>query len=490
MEIIYFASVGAAFLFAVGNWRVGLYLCVVFDGLRDPIRKLSADQSVMITAAVGVIWIGVFIGVLNAHRADLLDAIHRRYPKLGLGLRLWIVALIPGAVVSLGLYYGGYRLVAIGGVSYLAPLMGLAIGFAFPRTIRDIERLFGFYSVFHSILMIGAVLEYSGSDMSGLGGVSADWIRHMPGIQVHLISGFYRSPDIMGVHAAHIAVFSVILAARAKGPGRFGWCTLAIWAGFCLLLAGRRKMMALPLIFIAGYLLLGFWRASRVTRGARIMVGLAALVIAATVGVVREVEVSTEYTEYASTLATEGGIRSREIVVDSVLSTFQQSGLLGDGLGTATQGSHYVQVRITKWGWQEDGASRVLKELGIFGVLFGGMAMIFFVQAVVTAIRNMPAQHPMADLQLCLISLVVGNVCCFIASHQVYSGDPATSLFVVMLLGMVFGVPRIFQNEQTRVAHDEWRSTKLEIRNWRLETGAIGQPTSATDETQIEHGSV
>jgi len=450
METIYFAFVAAAFLLAVGNWRVGLYACVVFDGLRDPIRKLSTDQPVMITAAVGVIWIGVLIGVLNAHRAELHDALHRQYPKLRLGLQCAIVALIPGAAISLAFYYGGYRLVAIGGVSYLAPMMGLAIGFAFPRTERDIERLFAFYAVFNSILMIGAVLEYSGSDMPGLGGMSADWIRHMPGIQVHLISGFYRSPDVLGVHAAHVAVFSAILAVRSKGPGRFGWSTLAMWAGLCLLLAGRRKMIAVPFVFVAVFLLLAFWRASRVTRGAGIMVGLAAFVTAATLLLVREVEVSTEYTEYASTLLTEGSTRSREIVAGSVLSTFQQSGLLGDGLGSATQGSHYAEVRITRWGWQEDGASRVLKELGLFGVLFGGIATVLFLQATVTAIKLVPAQRPLADLQLCLIGIVVGNAFCFIASHQVYSGDPAMSLFVVVLLGMVFGVPRILWNEWAR----------------------------------------
>ena len=490
METIYYAFVGLAFFMAIANWRAGLYACVLFDGLRDPIRKLSADQPVAITAVVAVIWFGALIGVLNAHRAELLNALRLQYPKVRKGIQCMAVALIPGAAISLALYYSGYRLVVIGGVSYLTPIIGLAVGFVFPRTERDVQRLFAFYTVLNSILMIGAALEYRGSDMLGLGGMSMDWVRHMPGIQVNLIAGFYRSPDVLGLHAAHVAVFSAILAVRAKGPGRFGWSALATWGGMCLLLAGRRKMIAFPFIFVAAYFLLALWRGSRVSRGARVMVGLAAFITAVTLNLMHEAEVSSEYTVYASTLVTEGSVRSREIVAGSVFTTLEQSGLLGDGLGSATQGSQYANVQSTRRGWQEDGASRLFKELGLFGVLFMGMAAILFTQSLVTAIKNVPAGHPVADLQVCLISLVVANMSCFIASHQVYSGDPATSLFVVFLLGVVFGVPRVLQNEQARVAHEEWRGTKFEIRNCKLETGSIGQPTSATGETRIEHGSV
>ena len=450
METIYYAVVAVAFFLAIANWRAGLYACVLFDGLRDPIRKLSADQPVAITVAVTFIWIGVFIGVLNAHRAELLLALRRHYPKMRAAIQCLVVALIPGAALSFTLYHGGYMLVAIGGISYLAPLMGLAIGFAFLRKEQDVERLIAFYALFNSVFLTGAVLQYCGSDMPGLGGISMDWIRQMHGLHVNLIAGFYRSPDILGLHATHVVMFSVILALRCKGPGGIGWSAVAVWGATCLLLAGRRKMVAMPFVFVAVYLLLGLWRGSRISRKARIMVGMAGLVTAAALGLMREAEVSPEYTQYASTLATRGGTRSKEIVVGSIISTLQQSGVLGDGLGTATQGKHYAGVKTTRKGWQEDGASRLFKELGLHGVLFVGIATVLFGQALVRAIKLVSPGHSVADLQVCLLSVVAANVACFIASHQVYSGDPANSLFVVLLLGMVFGAPRVFQNEQTR----------------------------------------
>ena len=227
-------------------------------------------------------------------------------------------------------------------------------------------------------------------------------------------------------------------------------------------------MIAIPLIFVAVYLLVGLWRGSRASRRARIMVGVAGLVTAAALGLIREADVSPEYTQYASTLATRGGARSKEIVVGSIISTLQQSGVLGDGLGTATQGKHYAGVKTTRKGWQEDGASRLFKELGLHGVLFVGIATVLFGQALVRAIKLVPAGHSVADLQVCLMSVVAANVACFIAAHQVYSGDPASSLFVVLLLGMVFGAPRVFQNECARAAASGgWRDTGYGLRDAR-----------------------
>ena len=459
METIYYALVAVVFFLAIGNWRAGLYACIVLDVLRDPVRKLCTDEPVAVTIAAAFVWFGVFIGVINAHRAELLHSLRWGYPNIRKALVCLVVALIPGFAISLAFYDRGYVLAVIGSVSYLAPLMGLAIGFAFPRTRRDTEHLLAFYTVLNSILLIGAPLEYSGSDMPGLGGISMDWIRQMHGLHVDLIAGFCRSPDILGLHAAHVVVFSAILALRAKGPGRIGWSTLATWGGICLLLAGRRKSMAVPFIFVSSYLLLSLWRSSRLRFKAGLLAALVSLVTAATLALTREAEISTVYTDYASTLVTRGGTRSKEIVVGSIVGTLRQSGLLGDGLGTATQGSHYAGVTLQRRAWQEDGASRVFKELGVPGLLFIGLAAVLFGQALFGALKIVPAWHTVGDLQICLLSVVVANVACFIASHQIYSGDPCNSLLVVAMLGMVFGVVRIYRQEQ-----HEGRSTKSEGR--------------------------
>ena len=105
--------------------------------------------------------------------------------------------------------------------------------------------------------------------------------------------------------------------------------------------------------------------------------------------------------------------------------------------------------------------SRVFKELGLPGVLLLGIGGILFLQSLVIALKSTPGGHTAADLQLCLLSAVAGNAACFSASHQVYSGDPSSSLYVLLLLGIVFGVPRIFWSERTRLAGAEGRTPFL-----------------------------
>ena len=107
----------------------------------------------------------------------------------------------------------------------------------------------------------------------------------------------------------------------------------------------------------------------------------------------------------------------------------------------------------------------MFKELGLAGVLFVGVAAILCAQALAGALNVMPAAHPAADLQLCLLCVVLGNAACFVASHQIYSGDPASSLFVVSLLWMVFGLTKVWMQQK---------------RNW--------QPHLATDRPQFQHG--
>lgn len=442
MEQIYFGFVGAAFLLAAANWRAGIYACVLFEVLRDPIRKLTEDQSVMITVAPGLIWLGVFLGVLNAHQNELLSGL-RNYPKLRTAVQLLILALVPGAIISLVIYPGGYKLVALGGLSYLAPLMGLAIGYMFARHEREVERLLSFYSILNAVVLVGGLLEYYGSTLPALGGIKMNWLRYHGDYTVNLIAGFYRSPDIMGLHAAHVIMFSSVLVMRRKGPEKLVWGGLASWGALCLLLAGRRKMMALPIAFFAAYLLLSLWRRSHTATRVTTMLGLAGLVVAVVLFSARQLDVSNEYEQYASTLVTQGSQRTQEIVGGSILGTIIQSGLMGDGLGTATQGSQYAAVKVQRHGWQEDGASRLFKEVGLFGVVFVGLAGNLFIQSLMRAMKAVPRGSTVLDLQLCLIAMLVANAACFIASHQQYSGDAMMSLFVVLLSGIVLGSPRM-----------------------------------------------
>jgi hypothetical protein len=136
-------------------------------------------------------------------------------------------------------------------------------------------------------------------------------------------------------------------------------------------------------------------------------------------------------------------------VVGSIIATLYQSGILGSGIGSVTQGSHYVAVDRNK-AWQEDGVSRLFKELGVPGVLLILTFMWLLWRTVLDALKLIPAQHPLALQQVGVLSIVVANAASFTISHQQYSGDPGSAILAVMMLGMVLGMPRVYFRERDR----------------------------------------
>lgn len=456
MEQAFYLLTGFTFLVAIVDWRWGLYLCLVLDVLRDPARKLSDSQSVWMTVAAASVWGGVFLGVLRSESGELLS-LFGRYPKMRASVVYLIAAMVPAALLACVLYPSGYLLAIVGGVSYLAPLLGIGIGFVLPREDRSIYRLLAFYTVFNAVMLSGTLLEFAGLEWRVLGGVRTlageqmDWIRVWNGMKVQLIAGFYRSPDISALHAAHVVVFSAMLAMNPRSRFRSGWVGIAAWAGFCLLLAGRRKMMAIPLIFMAVFLLLCWLRGGQSRGQLRGFITVALLLFVGVVLVFREVETSGEYITYASTLLTQGAERAWEIVAGSVITTVRQTGVRGTGLGSVTQGSHYTGARIVADAWQEDGISRLFRELGLIGVILIAFAARSLLQTARTAVQLVPADDSLGTLQMGLLAIVAANAASFVASHQQYSGDPGSALLVTMLFGMVMGLPRVSAGRQQEV---------------------------------------
>ena len=442
METIYYIAVGLAVLISLVDYRKGIFLCILVDVVRDPVRKLSAEQSVLITVAGTVPWLALFWGVWAQHQRQIISCV-RGIPLLGKALTALVWALLPGVVLSLVLYKRGWILAGIGLASYVIPLLGIGVGVLLSREPRLAERLLAFYSLANGIALSGALFEYLDWDVPGLGGIGVEWIRYRSGYTVDLISGFYRSPDIMGLHAAHVVMFAAILGLR-RPRHRTTWFGVVAWAAFCVLICGRRKMIAIPLAFMAMLIALASWRGMlrsvrlAVTAVAVLLVSVGALLMMA-----RESK-GQEYTDYALTIFTESSDRVEKLMIGSAIGTLQQVGLLGAGIGTATQGRYYVHVDTGRAarGWQEDGVSRAFLEFGLPGVILLGIAVWYLVLAVQQAARAVPRGHPWQLFQLSLISVAVADGASYLIAHQHFSGDPGSALFVTMLVGIVLGMPR------------------------------------------------
>jgi hypothetical protein len=434
---IYFLFVVLSCLLGLANWRRGIYLAILVDILRDPVRKLDESQTVLITLSVGAIWGAVFFGMLQQYQPVIRDFLSRNI-SFYKSIQLVAFALIPGVLLSLLLYQSGYRLVILGVISYSAPFLGVFIGLAFSQNPAEINKLLRFYTIVNSIALLGVALEYANVDVPALGGLkNMEWIRFSGHDTIKLIAGFYRSPDIMGLHAAHVVMFAIYLSA-IDTKNRLLWIPLVVWAAVCLILGGRRKMIGMPLVFIASFLILASYvksfRFSNFLAPAS-LVGTCAMLLFL---VTSDNSVSQEYLDYASTLFTEGLQRSNQLVSGSVWTTLQQSGFFGSGIGSATQGN-YQTVGATG-GWQEDGISRLFRELGVPGVLLILFAGINLLKSISWSIKRISPTDPQCIMQLSLLSMVIANMASFAISHQQYSGDPSSALLVLLLLGMALGL--------------------------------------------------
>lgn len=442
--LIYYIAVGIGALVAIADWRAGLMAAIVLDCIRDPARKLSEGEPTLATYCVCVVWGAAAINLFFGGDQGLWQ-IRKRFPWLERAMTWYLLGLFPGAVISLALYQNGVLLAGLGFISYAAPLLGIALGAALAYRMQTLKKLLQLYVIVNCIAFTGSVAEWLEWDWPALGGLQGfEWIRHMPGVIVRLISGFFRSPDIAGFHAANVLMVSTILLLnRGDKPGFRRsisplWMSTAIWSVVPLVLCGRRKMLMMPVVFLVAYLLYVQLAAkhnmTRILSYVVLLIAIAAIPLA----LYRDEEGIEDHQAYFATTFSEVAPRLKENVAGGVVGTLRQSGVLGSGLGVATQGAQHFAVEARRDVWQEDGISRLFKELGIPGVFLIGCAFIIVLKKCRVLIRRQ-SYLPLIEIQAFAFALVMANLASFVASHQHFSGDPANALWVLLFAGIFVG---------------------------------------------------
>lgn len=444
MDQIFYIVVGLGIVAAIADWRAGLVVAIVLDCFRDPVRKMTEGEPTLLTYVVCLIWAAAFVNLFFGGNRGI-RRVRARFPWVERSITWYLLGLLPGVVLSLALYKNGVILAALGFASYAAPLLGVALGAALAFDLKHLKRLLQIYVIVNCITFVGSVAEYLQWDLPGLGGLKGfEWIRHMPGVIVQLVSGFFRSPDIAGFHAANAMMVSAILLLNRGDQPRLKrrinplWLSTAIWCVVPLMLCGRRKMLIMPAVFIMAYLLY-VQLASRQSI-ARVVTYLVLIVLIAAIplSLYRDQEGIRDHQEYYATTFTDVTPRLKENVVGGVIETVKQSGLLGSGLGVATQGAQHIATEARRDVWQEDGISRLFKELGVPGVGMFLIAFTIFFRNCRIQIRRQ-TYLPLIEIQAMIFALVIANFASFVVSHQHFSGDPANALWVLLFIGVFVG---------------------------------------------------
>ncbi len=430
--ILYLAFLASACAYALVDWRRGWLLVVVCGVIQDPVRKLTAGSPVYISFLVVGLYAVILFSARKEMRAYAIE-FTRRFQSISTGLVIFVGLLIVAALNGVFTYgFDKWEAPTISFITYIIPVIAALLGYTWLQREEMMLRFFHIYALLTSIALIGTVFEYMRVDSRLLGLVSyqGDYIRHLPGIQIRMLSGIYRSPDVMAWHAGMLTAIGVALALRAGFRRQMLlWSGVAAWGFINCMIAGRRKAIYFVLVFCIAFL----WRYLRRVQMAQIFASIGLLLIV--FFVIRHLaadEGTSVYTRGATATQTELTQRFE----GGMMQTFRQVGLMGAGLGTATQGVHHL-LGSSSIGWQEGGLGKVAMEVGLPGVLALLLLIILVGRMLMTLTRIHDVPGSSQFMRVMLFALVLANIAGFIGSAQAYT-DAVLALTAGFLVGGLF----------------------------------------------------
>ncbi|MCU0598378.1 MAG: hypothetical protein MUE70_03845 [Desulfobacterales bacterium] len=444
---------------------------ILIAAIQDPVRKMIPGTPGYLTLSIMPVWFSMIFKAmpfLSGYRNEF----KLNFPQLTSIVKIFILSIIPAALISASYGPGSWQITIIGLIFYSSLFFGVLFGYMFTaRGDEILQRVLIFYCLLTAFMLIGTPLEYWGRfhylKVLGTSAFDALWIRHMEHGMVKLISGFYRSPDIMGWHSVTMTMLSLLLALQSKGKERYFWIGLAGWGVVGVMLCGRRKMMyMLPIYgFVLSWLL---WRVQSNRFQFKKMFVVILLGIFAGYGIYGIVGSSTDVENYYFKGTGDDPFeRFKQQGLNALMVTYQQSGFWGEGLGTATQGIHHLNVARPRT-WQEGGLSKVLVELGVPGFLGFVLVFAILIKSIWTMIAvKLDKNSPYFVFWGGLFAVLCGNAVAFVVSGQIF-GDPFITIFISFISGVILSPARTVgqtAEKEYKAAPSQGGSMKRTIRS-------------------------
>ena len=439
------------------HWREGLFWLVLIAVLQDPVRKMVPGAPAYITLMITPVQLTMVFMMLTSQPAWWQD-FKESFPKVGKWLTWLVIACIPAAIISATYGPGSWMLTILGAASYGILFLMIFVGFYWPKSLVSIRRLLGFYYILSTVMLTNTLMEYLGLfpnlPILGTEAFEFDWVRYSGRDVLDLIAGFYRSPDVMGWHAATTAIFAVILAMTGRLRSRWLWLALIFLPVAALFVSGRRKMVYMLPVF-AVVLLFTYWRSGRISK----VLGLAGVLAVPALAVLIMSNFwlgpDSAFVEYYTGNLGDVSNQLEGHGFRAVLTTVRQSGFFGGGLGVASPGSHHFSHVAGPRVWQESGPSRVMMELGVPGFTVLLVAVWSLVYTAWRAVKkHIKANTPYAPYVAGFLAFFLANLGSLVVSGQILA-DPFISAFVGISIGLVLGLLRV-PVEVLQQVHPEW----------------------------------
>jgi hypothetical protein len=427
---------------AVNNYRRGFYLLIAIGAIQDPIRKMIPGAPSYLVLATAPVLIAMALKVFH-EIPSVWSTFSTVYPRLAFSVKLLMVSLLPGAVISATYGRGTWMVTLIGLFSYSCVVVGMLAGYRYIRDFAEFHRIIGFYCILTAIMLIGGPLQYLGL-FKELPAIGTDyiWMRYTGNWYMIMIAGFYRSPDVMGWHASMLTMLSIMVALMRGIAKRYFWLAMAVWGAVNLMICGRRKMVYMLPIFIAvlGWVLLKRWKGGRLSTVLTVVLvlGLGGFMAYQFMGR------SPLFEGYYLNQNADMQDRVSASGYGALVATYEEHGFFGAGLGFAYTGIHNLDVPKPRI-WQEGGLDRMLVELGVPGLVCVLFVSVLMMKTMFTlTLKQMDPKNPEFIAAAGLMAIFCANGCSFILSHQIY-GDPFVLSMLSILVGVLFSFGRIQQ---------------------------------------------
>jgi hypothetical protein len=458
---------GLVLLLLDGNWRDGLVLSVLVGFLQDPIRKLAPGQPSLYVGLVLIAVVCCAVVLLNQRHGLDLEAMFWGAPQLRRWLPLYAALIVLQGLNGL-LRFHEPLLTLIGVGFYLAPALGLWLGFQVGCDQVLLRRIVQFYLLVSVVYGFTVWLSYSGFDYAVLKEVGPGILIHFRrGFSVQGASGLWRSSEVAAWHLSAAACLAISLAFASEKPSTSsGLTVLALVFTLLTLLTGRRKALVLVVVFVLIYGLLFRRYASPHWRERLFTTIFAATGVSyATYSLFGGEVLGTQFSEYlhrANSASSDILSRFNELGIGASLKAFEMSGLIGFGAGAASQtgvlafgqsqivGEHLAYV-------SEGGGGKIITELGPAGALMLLAAIGLLIQAMrryLPLLRYLPATT--ANFLIGLLAFGLANTPFFLAASGVY-GDPFVLLLLSLCLGSFLSIPILVAQGRRRLASEELR---------------------------------
>lgn len=441
ISLIFVVGVLLASMYSFVSHKHALLFILLVGFLQDTVRKLTPGEPVYFILSVGVLFLAVLLGFwLRRGFNRSLEPFLTWTDKLRDPMLIFVLILFAQFAYSI-LQYGNLMVATIGLAAYLAPFLAIMVGYAVTNSIEGIRAFCKLYVLAGCLVAVSVFASFFGIEATILNEVGVGLKIYDQGTVLRSHSGLMRTGEIAAWHMSTAACLLVMLLLTSTSVRSY-LVPVAI-VGLLLvavMLTGRRKMLMMTTLFLAGYFTSLLYY--RKTLNARYFASFVMLIVAAWLGfefinLGDYNEGLRNYLARGTSVFSDASGRFMQLGIAPVHWAYNRVGLLGGGLGIASQGSYMFGSTDVAGGAGEGGLGKIMVELGLPGLLCIAWLVYVIARYVDRSLRLslLPGvDSRLLPLMLSLTVFLAGNAVTFSVATQVY-GD----LFILIMLGLVSG---------------------------------------------------